>query len=89
MVELLITARSFGFASPQGISLLEDMKELHIQRPFHDHAFDQDEMCNLISGKDILVVGTDSCSKGVDNGQTILWGTVPAAAPGQLAALIE
>jgi D-3-phosphoglycerate dehydrogenase len=56
---LLITARSFGFASSRALEALHTIPGLAVDKPEHTAAFDEAQMCDLIPGRDAVIVGTD------------------------------
>ncbi|NMB89404.1 MAG: phosphoglycerate dehydrogenase [Chloroflexi bacterium] len=65
MFELLVTARSFGFAGARGIEALQGLPGVSLTRPEHEQAFTEAEMCALVPGKDALIVGTDQVTRQV------------------------
>jgi D-3-phosphoglycerate dehydrogenase len=65
MFNLLITARSFGYASDRAMEAFKSFPDLTVDRPEHEAAFDEARMCELIAGYDGIIVGTDRVSEEV------------------------
>lgn len=62
---LLITARSFGFASNRAMEALHAIPGLVVEKPKHTAAFNEEQMCELVPGRDAVIVGTDRVSAKV------------------------
>ena len=65
MFNILITARSFGYASTKAMEEFKNDHNLKVLKPKHTAAFDEQEMCNLVPGYDAVIVGTDKINKRV------------------------
>lgn len=65
MFDLLIAARSFGYSSDRAMQALKEIPDLRVDKPSHAIAFTESEMCDLVPGKDAVVVGTDKVTKTV------------------------
>jgi D-3-phosphoglycerate dehydrogenase len=65
MFNLLIAARSFGFASGKALDEFKKFNNMSIEQPPHDLAFSEQEMFNLVPGMDAIIVGTDKITKNV------------------------
>jgi len=63
--DLLIVARSFGYASDRAMDALSQIPGLKVTKPEHALAFDEQQMCELIPGRDMVIVGTDKVSEAV------------------------
>jgi len=65
MFNLLITARSFGFASSKALEEFGKFQNLSIDQPAHDLAFSEQQMLSLVPGMDAIIVGTDKITRNV------------------------
>lgn len=65
MFNLLITARSFGYASDRALNEFRHITDIQIERPFHELAFDEEKMVELVPGQDAVIVGTDKMTSRV------------------------
>ena len=65
MFNLLISARSFGFASNRALDELNKISGLSIEKPVHELAFNEDRMITLVPGVDAVIVGTDKLTSRV------------------------
>jgi D-3-phosphoglycerate dehydrogenase len=62
---VLITARSFGFASGKAMDAFKNNHAIKVVKPDHIVAFNEQEMYNLVPGQDAVIVGTDKITKNV------------------------
>jgi hypothetical protein len=62
---LLIVARSFGYASDRAMEAFGRFPDLRVDKPEHTVAFDEDQMCESIPGRDAVIVGTDKVTARV------------------------
>ena len=65
MFNILITARSFGFASGKAMDAFKNNYAIKVVKPDHTAAFNEQEMCDLVPGQDAVIVGTDKITKKV------------------------
>lgn len=65
MFKLLIAARSFGYASDRAMKTFATFPDLIVDKPEHEAAFDEAQMCDLIAGYDAAIVGTDQVTEKV------------------------
>lgn len=65
MFNILITARSFGFASGKAMDAFKNNHAIKVVKPDHTAAFNEQEMYDLVPGKDAVIVGTDKITKKV------------------------
>lgn len=65
MFNILITARSFGFASGKAMDEFKNNHAIKVVKPDHTAAFNEQEMCDLVPGQDAVIVGTDKITKKV------------------------
>lgn len=65
MFNILITARSFGFASVKAMDAFKNNHAIKVVKPDHTAAFNEQEMCDLVLGQDAVIVGTDKITKKV------------------------
>ena len=63
MFNILITARSFGYASTKAMEEFKNDHNLKVLKPKHSATFNGQEMCNLVPGHDAVIVGTDKIKK--------------------------
>ncbi|MBA7585916.1 hypothetical protein ES708_27908 [subsurface metagenome] len=62
---VLITARSFGFASGEAMDAFKNNHAIKVVKLDHTVAFNEQEMYNLVPGQDAVIVGTDKITKKV------------------------
>jgi len=67
MFNLLITARSFGYASNRALNVLNELTSVLINKPVHELAFDEEQMTFLVPDKNAVIVGTDKMTRRVIN----------------------